>query len=304
MVTRIAPHIVPALTPPGAVSIVRSPYGPSAQPDGRRVPGAAQGRLAAAGEHRGGDGVRWRLAAASRRRAGGARCAGEVADRAGSCGRARDRRRGFVKRLPRQNVITSAEIPKEHARQLIADAESAGARNGFSPPPSYAEALRILGPAPAAPPPAPGLSIDLPDELAHQLAGAAVFEDPLFMAWIPEEDDLRRFGLRVDEVATSRLYIDPKQRQQAFERAADDAAINYFTPQRRGLYARRLLEMAHVLASEKRLDAARTALAVARALEKDVSNPFCRALFTHAVQDRLEQKTSQPQQLTPSGLVI
>jgi len=52
------------------------------------------------------------------------------------------------------------------------------------------------------------------------------------------------------------------------------------------------------------LDAARTALAVARALEKDASNPFCRALFTHAVQDRLEQKTSQPRQPTPSGLVI
>ena len=211
--------------------------------------------------------------------------------------------REFVKRLPRQNVITTAEIPKDHARQLIADAESAGSRNGFSPPPTYAEALRILGPAPAAPPPSPGLSVDLPDELAHQLAGGALFEDPLFMAWIPEEDDLRRFGLRVDEVATSRLYIDAKQRQQAFERAADDAALNYFTPQRRGLYARRLVEIAHVLASEKRLDAARTALAVARALEKDAANPFCRALFTHALQDRLEQKTSQPQP-TPSGLVI
>src|SRR6266481_3450065 len=211
--------------------------------------------------------------------------------------------REFVKRLPRQSVVATAEIPKDHARQLIADAEAAGARNGFSPPPAYADALRLLGPAPQTPPPSPGLSLELPDELAHQLAGAALFEDPLFMAWIPEEDDLRRFGLRVDEVATSRLYIDAKQRQQAFERAADDAALNYFTPQRRGLYARRLVEMAHVLASEKRLDAARTALAVARALEKDAANPFCRALFTHALQDRLEQKTSQPQP-TPSGLVI
>src|SRR6267142_2804073 len=88
MVTRIAPYIVPALTPPGAVSIVRSPYGPSAQPDGRRVPGAAQGRLAPAGEHRGGDGMRGRLAAAARPGAGGARRAREIAERAGSSGRA------------------------------------------------------------------------------------------------------------------------------------------------------------------------------------------------------------------------
>src|SRR3954470_18379995 len=31
--------------------------------------------------------------------------------------------REFVKRLPRQSVVASAEIPREHARQLIADAE-------------------------------------------------------------------------------------------------------------------------------------------------------------------------------------
>ncbi|MGZ6123543.1 MAG: hypothetical protein ACXWLR_01200, partial [Myxococcales bacterium] len=126
--------------------------------------------------------------------------------------------------------------------------------------------------------------------------------EPLFVAWIPEEDDLRRFALRVDEVATSQLYIDKKQRQQAFLDAAEDAAARYFTAPRRALYAKRLVEMAHVLASEKRADAARTALAVSRALEKDAANPFCRALFTHALEGRLEQKAKEPQ-VTPSGLV-
>src|SRR5712664_889601 len=82
--------------------------------------------------------------------------------------------REFVKRLPRQNVITTAEIPKDHARQLIADAESAGARNGFSPPPAYAEALRILGPAPAAPPPSSGRSTESPGEGGGAVRGPAV----------------------------------------------------------------------------------------------------------------------------------
>src|SRR5438445_228573 len=135
-----------------------------------------------------------------------------------------------------------------------------------------------------------------------ELAGAALFEDPLFMAWIPEEDDLRRFALRLDEIATSQLYIDAAQRRQALERAADDAALAYFTPQRRALYAKRLVEMAHVLASERRLDAARTALAVSRALGTDATNSFCRALFTHSLQGRLEPKAPPPQP-SPSGLV-
>jgi hypothetical protein len=212
--------------------------------------------------------------------------------------------REFVKRLPRQGVVTSAEIPKDHARQLIADAEAAGARNGFSPPKAYVDALRLLGPAPEARPPPPGLAIALPDELAHQMAGAALFEDPLFLAWIPEEDELRRFALRVDEIATSKLYIDARQKQQAFHDAAGSAAEPYFTPQRRALYARRLVEMAHILSAENRLDAARTALAVSRALEKDASNPFCRALFTHALRGRLEEKLPElPPQQSPSGLV-
>jgi hypothetical protein len=210
--------------------------------------------------------------------------------------------REFVKRLPHQAVVTTAEISREHARQLIAEAEEAGTRNGFSPPSSYGDALRLLGPAPETPPPRPGESVELPDELAHQMAGAALFEDPLFMAWIPEEDALRSFALKVDEIAVSQLYIDATQRLQAFERAAEDAALAYFTPPRRALYARRLSEMAHVLNQSGRIDAARTALAVSRALEKDASNPFSRALFGHALEGRLE-KPAAPQP-APAGTLI
>src|SRR5439155_27377305 len=164
------------------------------------------------------------------------------------------------------------------------------------PPESYGGALRLLGPAPDAPPPSPGDSIELreDDALAHQLAGAALFDDPLFVSWIPEEDALRSFALRVDEIAVSQLYLDQPQKQEAFGRAAEEAALAYFTPQRRALYARRLLEMAHVLAQVGRIDAAKTALAVSRALPEGGANPFARALFTHALQGRLSEKAAAP----------
>ena len=60
--------------------------------------------------------------------------------------------REFVKRLPRQGVVTTAALSKDHARWLIAQAETEGTRNGFSPPESYGGALRLLGPAPAEAP--------------------------------------------------------------------------------------------------------------------------------------------------------
>jgi len=145
--------------------------------------------------------------------------------------------REFVKRLPRQSVVFTAEISKEHARALIAEAEGAGSRNGFSPPATYADALRMLGPAPEPLPPPPGNAVELgPDgELPHQLAGAALFEDPLFMSWIPEEDAVRSFALRVDEIAVSQLYLDQKQKEEAFERAAEEASQFYFNSARRAL---------------------------------------------------------------------
>jgi hypothetical protein len=214
--------------------------------------------------------------------------------------------REFVKRLPRQSVVFTAEISKEHARALIAEAESAGARNGFSPPAAYSDALRMLGPVPEPLPASPGNAVEMgPDgELAHQLAGAALFDDPLFMSWIPEEDALRAFASRVDEIAVSQLYLDPKQKEEAFERAAEEASQVYFTSVRRVLYSRRLLEMAHVLVQAARLDAARTALAVSRALLSQSQTPFCAALFAHALRERFHQPAAAPAQEQPGQLIV
>ena len=218
--------------------------------------------------------------------------------------------REFVKRLPRQGVVTTIELHKDHARTLIARAEADGTRNGFSPPPSYAQALQLLGPAPQTPPPHPSAAIDLgPDgELPHAMAGAALFADPLFLAWIPEEESLRAFALKTDEIKTSQLYLDEKQKRAAFERAADDAAATYFTTQRRTRYASRLLEMAPILAAEHRLDAARTCIAVARVLLRGDESPFCRALFSHAFEERFEadepNEADEPEEPAPGRLII
>ncbi len=210
--------------------------------------------------------------------------------------------REFVKRLPRQGVVTTTELPKDHARWLIAQSEMEGARNGFSPPGSYGGALRLLGPAPSEAPPHPADAIDfgLDGELPHALAGAALFADPLFMPWIPEEAALRAFAQRADEIAASQLYLDKAQKLEAFERAADEAAETYFSPPRHLRYARRLMEMAHVLAAEKRIDAARTALAVARQLLRGEKSPFARALFTHALEGRFDDETPA----APAPLIV
>ena len=206
--------------------------------------------------------------------------------------------RDFLRKLPRGGMVTTAEVPKDWARHLIAAAEEEGVRNGFSPPPTYVEALRILGPAPLTPPRPPGEEIDLPaeQEAALAQAGGTLYADPLLAAWIPEEEELRAFALKLDEISVSRLYLDDDQKKQAMYQAAEDAAGTYFTPQRRSRYARRLLEMAHVLRSEGRMELARIAVAVSRALPREdgARNPFARGLFVHALEQRFARGREAP----------
>jgi hypothetical protein len=188
--------------------------------------------------------------------------------------------REFVKKLPRGNVVACAEVSPGHARILIAEAETAATRNHITPPAGYARALSVLGTAPdSIPDPLADLEFGPDGELPHQLAGAALFADPLFLAWIPEEEPLRAFTAKVEEVKASAL--DDAQKTDAVKEHTKAAAAAYFNDVRKPRYARRLREMAYLLRAEKRIDAARAALAIARALEGQggTADHFCEALF-------------------------
>jgi hypothetical protein len=214
--------------------------------------------------------------------------------------------REFLRKLPRGGMVTVIEVPKDYARHLIAAAEEEGVRNGFSPPPSYTEALQILGPAPLTPPRSPSELIDLPGDKEAELAaqGGTLFSDPLFSAWIPEEEELRGFVLKLDEIAVSQLYISDEQKKEAMYQAASDAGDAYFTAQRRTRYAKRLFEMALVLRMENRVEPARIALAVSRALGRDdpAGKSFGRGLFVHALEQRFA-RGRQPPRPASSGLI-
>jgi hypothetical protein len=215
--------------------------------------------------------------------------------------------RELLKRLPRGGLVSVAEVPAAFARLLVAEAEDIGNRGGHPTPNGYAQALRILGPAPQQPVPHPALELTYGEqsELAHQLAGAALFSDPLLAPWIPEEGAFAALLQRTDEIKQGKLYVDEAQRQEALAAAAREAAVAYFDAARRARYARRLLDLALVLRSDGRLDAARTALAVSRALEAgaaEAMEPFCTALFTRALELDARREPPGPAMAAPGSL--
>jgi len=115
------------------------------------------------------------------------------------------------------------------------------------------------------------------------------------MAWIPEKMICADSAAR-DEVATSRSTST--QAATAGVRAGSRrCALNYFT-RSAAACSQTAVEMAHVLAS-KAAGRGADGAGVARALEKDAANPFCRALFTHALRTVWSRRLPSRSRLHP-----
>ncbi len=211
--------------------------------------------------------------------------------------------RAFAASLPSGGPVLCAEVTRDHARILIAEALAKTETLGLALPRGYTSATGILGSLPekvASP-----ARERFADAAATLEEGASVLEHPLFSSWIPDEDSLRQVATRVDEIAVSQLYIDEVQREQAVEEAVTKAAENYFTMEHRRLYAGRLFEQAFVLAANQLTDVAARAVAVARALESDASwssIPFTRALFARPFAKSVAPH--EPSSEAPSSLLV
>lgn len=175
--------------------------------------------------------------------------------------------------------ITLLEIPPARARGVLAVAR------GLSPKgltiDQEAQLAGLLGdPRDAVSPTRsePPLALE-----AQRLdESARLHEEREVRSWIPEPDVVRALGLKLDEIATSALYVDEAQRQAQREAETAKAVESYFDSKRRALYANRLFELSEALRTQKRAEPAERAAATARALEKGegaAAIPFCRAMF-------------------------
>jgi hypothetical protein len=209
--------------------------------------------------------------------------------------------RDFIRALPTEGPVTTVEIPASHARALIARAVERNAAAGTAVPPAYEDASPILGPAPSPLPDAPGRA-RFREDPARAGESAQLFDDPLFAMWIPEEAALRQLGLRIDEIATSQLYLDEAQKVSAQDRAVADAAEAYFTPERRASYAERLFEMAFILLQSGHAPGDQLAASAAHALERGdpaSSIGFARRLFERAFRRPQATGASAPEAQPP-----
>lgn len=176
--------------------------------------------------------------------------------------------------------VSAIDIPRDEALRLLGHALWLNSQSGNAPPPNADAVVRHVGAKvepyyPELPPPQDG-------DATLAVEGYSLHDEPEIQAWLPPEEELRRLGLKMDEVATSKLYVDDAQRGEQLARVFVKAAEDWFTRERKQLYARRLWEMARYFDATNRQRKAELARAEARRLFHDAPglfSPFAQRLF-------------------------
>jgi hypothetical protein len=204
--------------------------------------------------------------------------------------------------------VSLVEIPLKRAQGYVALARSR-TPSGLSIE-DEAQLTHLIGaPEDAAAPAAADPELPAPLEEGRLLESASLHEEIEARQWSPEQDTMRSFDLRLEEIATSRLFLDDDQRHGQVQSAIDRAADAFFTGERAARWVARLFDLSDALRLLGVHGAAERAAAAARALRRGAvpsSVPFCRRMFDKLVAHAAapEGATSQPQESKASSLIL
>lgn len=186
----------------------------------------------------------------------------------------------LLKDAKKPNAPSAVEYSLDEARALLAEGVGLNLRTRTPFPEGLELALRHLEITPEEEP----RVLPPPEEGDQGLAvqGARLHQTREISQWLPPVDALRRFSLKAQEIATSSLYVDDKQRAEQLHRTVQQMAEETFTEPVRKLYARRLWHMAELFDRSERPEDAAIARAEARRLFHNAPglfSPFATALF-------------------------
>ncbi len=168
--------------------------------------------------------------------------------------------RGFVKGLLEKGAAMGvAELPRERALALVANARARGEAAGTRAPEGADHWLAQQGPPPPLPAPGAALPPLAPEAAEAALAGSAALHAlPLLGGWLADEPFLRELARDLDALPAG-------EDRAARERDLVAASVaRYLTPERRARLSTRLLEVAeHLHAAGDALHAGQAAAAAA-----------------------------------------
>jgi hypothetical protein len=201
--------------------------------------------------------------------------------------------------------LATARLSERHARQLIEEGYQRTMAAGRVPPEEFARARLGLGrweaetrhPALEVAPPLPL------DEARGRLAELHAL--PEVRMWIPPEEALPALDLAIGNIVTSKLIVDPAQRNAQLAEAITKVAADTLTPDFRQRLGGRLYETALLVAARGALEDARLLTTAGQlTLDENVAatdNPFVLRLFDKVVKAPAEEPPPEP---TPSSPLV
>ena len=159
-------------------------------------------------------------------------------------------------------------------------------------PKGYVRASQSLGPPPSGQHPA----LAIPPVSANHEDLLGLFQLRELARWLPDQEFMQRLILRLQEVATSRVVLDERQRADQLKTSIERAVPEYYTPSRCVTCRRILLDTAHLLAVGNRTSDASLARAAADLfalpLEQLIAHPFAQKFIDRI----LKPKESAPKE--------
>ena len=218
--------------------------------------------------------------------------------------------RQFIKDIMGRDGIPIVEVGPSYARFLIDRAHRISQEKGSGHPEGFITVYKSLS-KDIEIPAQTGIWDAYPrEEIGSDrdliMAGDSLHEQEGFRDWYLDTDTLLRFEINLYDRQSSKLVVDGKQAEEYIDDLIHKTVNEFFSPERRLLYAGRLIDMAYLLHLKGQTDVVRIALASALALEGDDRAPdeipFCFRMLTKVIK-RKEQK-KQEEEDKDKGLII
>lgn len=219
-------------------------------------------------------------------------------------------------RMMRQDLLNRMQVSMGEAPWQYCDAlmhegyERAQARNGKEIE-SYPALRSHLVSTPAVP-----VEVPLPASLGRETLAAEellatssqLLEEPELRRWLLDPERAKPYIDEINQAQDSPLVLNRYQQQNRMQTIIEKAIGEIFSVENENVYARRLEETALHFAASERLDAARRALVVARALKQSTQGgkgiPFCEELVRQSIALHYQAERQQEQVERPGALIM
>jgi len=190
-----------------------------------------------------------------------------------------------LRSLRQSQKLPWLEIPPGRATGLVAEALALHARRGTAPPPEFSRWRTLFGEAAPEPPPMIAevlTASEATSDLTLLDHSAELLHLPELASWFLDPGAIESEALELLQAKESRLVLSDQLKAEREAAIVERVVDRVLTPEARGLWARRLSEMAWIFHATGRPREARIAYATALALEDSErvprQLPFARGL--------------------------